>query len=226
MKIRKSLAALALAGAILSPVKAAVVTVIDYPAASGSSAYPVVYSRTLAFTFTTGTGSSVAPITGIRVYGIAYGSGSVAVNLYQGSVTGTPLGTSTLGYTGPVSAAADFTLTGLTSTSGIGAVSLSSTTTYVLTFDGLGLDIGAGAPLSPPNSPSNYITTGGWSVQGSAYPGTGSTWIQWSNAAVSITTGSATASGVPDAGSSAAGLGLAMAGLHLLRRRLHRPLNK
>ena len=221
MTIRNSLAALALAGAILSPVKAAVVTVIDYPAASRQSDYVAFYSPILAFTFTTGTGSSVAPITGIRVYGAPYGSGTVIVNLYQGSVNGTHLGTSTLGYTGPVFGAADLTLTGLTSTSGIGAVSLSSTTTYVLTFDGL--DIGADAPL---NSPSNYITTGGWSVQGSAYPGAGSTWTQWSNAAVSITTGSATASGVPDAGSSAAGLGLAMAGLHLLRRRLHRPLNK
>ena len=221
MKIRKSLAALALAGAILSPVKAAVVTVIDYPAASQQFDYADIYFPTLAFTFTTGTGSSVAPITGIRVYGGHYGSGTVTVNLYQGSVTGTPLGTSTLGYTGTGSGAADLTLTGLTSTSGIGAVSLSSTTTYVLTFDGL--DIGAGRPL---NIPSDYITMGGWSVQGSAYPGPVSTWTQWSDAAVSITTGSATTAGVPDAGSSAAGLGLAMAGLHLLRRRLHRPLNK
>jgi hypothetical protein len=39
-------------------------------------------------------------------------------------------------------------------------------------------------------------------------------------------TGPSSPSSVPDAGSSAAGLGLAMAGLHLLRRRLHRPLNK
>jgi hypothetical protein len=218
MKIRNSLAALALAGAILSPVKAAVVTVIDYPAASGG--YRDAYVNPLAFTFTTGTGSSVAPITGIRVYGSASVSGSVNVNLYQGSVTGTLLGTSTLGYTGTGFGFADLTLTGLTSTSGIGAVSLSSSTTYVLTFDGLA--IGAGAPLI---SLSDYITTGGWSVQGSAYL-QGSTWTPWSKAAVSITTGSATASGVPDAGSSAAGLGLAMAGLHLLRRRLHRPLNK
>ena len=218
MKIRKSLAALALAGAILSPVKAAVVTVIDYPAANGG--YLGAYSSPLAFTFTTGTGSSVAPITGIRVYGNAFGSGSVNVNLYQGSVNGTLLGTSTLGYTGTVFGREDLTLTGLTSTSGIGAVSLSSTTTYVLTFNGL--EIGAGAPL---NSPSDYMTMGGWSVQGSAYL-SGSTWIQWSDAAVSITTGSATTAGVPDAGSSAAGIGLAMAGLHLLRRRLHRPLNK
>lgn len=218
MKIRNSLAALALAGAILSPVKAAVVTVIDYPAANGG--YLSSYSYPLAFTFTTGTGSSVAPITGIRVYGSAFSSGSVNVKLYQGSVNGTLLGTSTLGYTGTGFGSADLTLTGLTSTSGIGAVSLSSTTTYVLTFNGL--EIGAGAPLI---SPSDYITPGGWSVQRPAYLDQG-TWYPFSYAAVSITTGSATASGVPDAGSSAAGLGLAMAGLHLLRRRLHRPLNK
>lgn len=60
----------------------------------------------------------------------------------------------------------------------------------------------------------------------SAYTLDGTNYTTWANAAVAITTGSPGPSSVPDNGSSFAGLGVAMAGLQLLRRRLPAALKR
>ena len=244
MTIRKSLATLALAGAILSPFASSEAQAANYitnfsstPPPSSITANPSwgsfansTYRR--AILFNSSSSFQLTEISLALASGNGYTPTDFSLELYA-SDGSTPTGTA-------LASATNLTVTTGDYVSGTGSVNTFQASTpnasalfaYTANAGTYALVLGGatGTAIYMQNSISAPTANGALSYVGMASYGTaGSFWTQGfakTYFAIGTTgTGPSSPSSVPDTGSSAAGLGLAMAGLHLLRRRLHRPLN-
>ena len=249
MKIRKSLAALALAGAILSPVASSEARAANYitnfastpPPSSitaisswgnfANSTYPK------AILFNSSSSFQLTEISLALASGNGYSPTDFSLELYASNGS-TPTGTALASATNLTVTTGNYsTGTGSVNTFNAGTANASALFAYTANAGAYALVLGGASDTAiyMRDSISAPTANGALSYVGLAAGVTGTPTI-WSSVnkntyfAIGTTgTGSSSPSSpssVPDAGSSAAGLGLAMAGLHLLRRRLHRPLNK
>lgn len=248
MKIRKSLAALALAGAILSPVASSEARAANYitnfastpPPSSitANSAWGSFANSTYprAILFNSSSSFQLTEISLALASGNGYSPTNFSLELYA-SDGSTPTGTALASATNLTVTTGNYTTgTGSVNTFTAGTANASALFAYTANAGNYALVLGGASDtaiylsnsISAPtaNGALSYVGTAAYGVTGP--PIWSSTSGQNTYFAIGTTgTGSPSSpSSVPDAGSSAAGLGLAMAGLHLLRRRLHRPLNK
>lgn len=247
MKIRKSLAALALAGAILSPVASSEARAANYitnfastPPPSSITANPSwgsfansTYPR--AILFNSSSSFQLTEISLALASGNGYSPTDFSLELYASNGS-TPTGTALASATNLTVTTGNYsTGTGSVNTFNAGTANASALFAYTANAGAYALVLGGASDTAIYRS--NFISAptanGALSYVGTAAYGVSGPPPIWSSTsgntyfAIGTTgTGSSSPSSVPDAGSSAAGLGLAMAGLHLLRRRLHRPLNK
>ncbi len=242
------MAALALAGAILSPVASSEARAANYitnfastPPPSSITANPSwgsfansTYPR--AILFNSSSSFQLTEISLALASGNGYSPTDFSLELYASNGS-TPTGTALASATNLTVTTGDYgTGTGSVNTFNAGTANASALFAYTANAGAYALVLGGASDTAiyRSNSISAPTANGALSYVGTAAYGTGNppTWSSASRSgntyfAIGTTgTGSSSPSSVPDAGSSAAGLGLAMAGLHLLRRRLHRPLNK
>ena len=246
MTIRKSLAALALAGAILSPVASSEARAANYITNFASTPPPSsitansnwrVYATSTyprAILFNSSSSFQLTEISLALASGNGYSPTDFSLELYASNGS-TPTGTALASATNLTVTTGNYsTGTGSVNTFNAGTANASALFAYTANAGAYALVLGGASDTAIylSNSISAPTANGALSYVGTAVYGVTGTPI-WSSTsgentyfAIGITgTGSSSPSSVPDAGSSAAGLGLAMAGLHLLRRRLHRPLN-
>lgn len=236
MNIRKSLAALALAGAILSPVASSVARAANYITNFGSTPPPSSIIQTAnsdvtetyqrAVLFNSSSSFQLTEISIALASSNGYSPTNFSIGLYasDGSTpTGPALASATgLTVTTGTQSAANLSVNTFTSATANASALFSYTANagnYALVFAGASatrfyLSSALSAPTA--NGSLSYV---GMAVD------TNFNRTAWSSTGdrtyIAIgTTSPSSPSSVPDAGNSAAGLGLAMSGLHLLRRRL------
>jgi len=245
MTIRNSLAALALAGAILSPFASSEAQAANYITNFSSTPPPSsitanaswgsfansTYRR--AILFNSSSSFQLTEISLALASGNGYTPTDFSLELYA-SDGSTPTGTALASATGLTVTTGDYALgTGSVNTFLASTPNASALFAYAANAGNYALVLGGAldTAIYMNNSISAPTANGALSYVGMASYGTfGPVWTQGfakTYFAIGTTgTGPSSPSSVPDTGSSAAGLGLAMAGLHLLRRRLPRPLNK
>jgi hypothetical protein len=246
MTIRKSLAALALAGAIFSPFVSSEAQAANYitnfsstpppPSITANSAWGSFANSTYrrAILFNSSSSFQLTEISLALASENGYTPTNFSIELYA-SDGFTPTGTALASATNLTVTTGDYALgTGSVNTFQASTPNASALFAYTANAGTYALVLGGatGTAIYMHRSISAPTANGALSYVGMASYGTSNPSTVWTPEfattyfAIGTTgTGPSSPSSVPDTGSSAAGLGLAMAGLHLLRRRLHRPLN-